>query len=54
MRGKLHPLNLIPDLCMSSLVYVFFLYFFPLFGGIDLYFLLGSILFDEFMVPSAD
>lgn len=33
VRGKLHPLNLIPDLCMSSLVYVFFPFFlFPFLG----------------------
>lgn len=30
VRGKLHPLNLIPDLCVSSLVYVFFLLLSPL------------------------
>lgn len=40
MRGKLHPLNLIPVLCVSSWVYAFFLFFFfvPISGGINLYF----------------
>lgn len=59
MGGKLHPLNLIPDLCVSSRVYMvpppppfslrFFLFFF-----INLCFFLVFILFDEFMVPSTD